>query len=161
MRTLILLRHGEAAPVGLGGDMERPLTAKGEQDAHAAGLALARLGLKPEVALVSPARRAQQTWAAAALTLEGCPARSERGLLHVGAQAVLAVAGAAGADAVLVVGHNPGLADLADRLARRAGPCAATAALKANGFAPASAAVFTCAGDAWRFEAFLPPENSA
>jgi phosphohistidine phosphatase len=57
--VLWLLRHGEAADGS--DDDERPLTEKGEQQARAAGLALARLGVRVDHCLTSPKRRALDT----------------------------------------------------------------------------------------------------
>jgi phosphohistidine phosphatase len=56
---LWLLRHAEAAD-GLPDD-ERPLTARGERHAEAAGKALARLGVQIDACLTSPKARALQT----------------------------------------------------------------------------------------------------
>jgi phosphohistidine phosphatase len=57
--VLWLLRHAEAADGTV--DDERPLTEKGEQQARAAGLALARLGVHVDHCLSSPKRRALET----------------------------------------------------------------------------------------------------
>jgi phosphohistidine phosphatase len=54
-----LLRHGEAAE-GRPDDL-RPLTELGERQARAAGAALASLGVKVEVCLASPKKRALDT----------------------------------------------------------------------------------------------------
>src|SRR2546423_15168199 len=54
-----LLRHGEAAEGSP--DSERPLTAKGEEQSRAAGLALAALGAKLDACLTSPKVRAHDT----------------------------------------------------------------------------------------------------
>ena len=54
-----LLRHGEAAEGSP--DSERPLTAKGEEQARTAGLAMARLGVKLKTCLTSPKVRAYET----------------------------------------------------------------------------------------------------
>ncbi|MGI8430316.1 MAG: SixA phosphatase family protein [Solirubrobacteraceae bacterium] len=54
-----LLRHGEAAD-GLP-DHDRPLTERGMRQAHAAGVALARLRTNIDVCLSSPKLRAVQT----------------------------------------------------------------------------------------------------
>jgi phosphohistidine phosphatase len=56
---LWLLRHAEAAP-GTPDD-DRPLTEKGMRQADAAGIALARLGVRLDVCLSSPKLRALQT----------------------------------------------------------------------------------------------------
>lgn len=65
--TLVLLRHGKAVPSVSGrSDAERPLSDTGRRDAAAAGAWLAENGLIPDLVLCSPARRAVQTWQAAA-----------------------------------------------------------------------------------------------
>ena len=61
-RRLILIRHAKADAGVV--DLERPLTARGESDAAAAGRLLARAGAVPDRAVLSPARRARQTWEA-------------------------------------------------------------------------------------------------
>ena len=59
--TLWLLRHGDAEPHGSGPDFERRLTARGEQQARAAGRALARMGVSFERVFTSPRVRALDT----------------------------------------------------------------------------------------------------
>ncbi|HXD57117.1 MAG TPA: phosphoglycerate mutase family protein [Thermoleophilaceae bacterium] len=54
-----LLRHGEAAEGRP--DDQRPLTELGERQARAAGAALAKLGVRVEVCLSSPKKRALDT----------------------------------------------------------------------------------------------------
>jgi phosphohistidine phosphatase len=54
-----LLRHGEAAEGHP--DDDRPLTERGEEQARAAGAALAKLGVQIELCLSSPKRRAADT----------------------------------------------------------------------------------------------------
>ena len=58
---LYLLRHGEAESGGGVPDLERPLTATGADSAALAAATLARLGLRFEKGLTSPAVRAVQT----------------------------------------------------------------------------------------------------
>lgn len=64
---LVLVRHAQAAagPV----DAERPLTERGVRQAAAIGSWLARSGLTPDRVLLSPARRAVQTWEQAGAAL--------------------------------------------------------------------------------------------
>lgn len=64
MHRLILMRHAEAesrAPQG-GGDIDRPLSSRGRDDAARMGQALASRGFRPDLALVSAAVRTRQTW---------------------------------------------------------------------------------------------------
>src|SRR6202046_1219978 len=60
-RQLWLLRHAEAEPHGARIDSERRLTARGEDQARTAGLALKRLGAELDGVLFSPKVRARQT----------------------------------------------------------------------------------------------------
>ena len=59
MHTLLLMRHAQAAPMAAT-DHDRPLTAYGRRQAHEMGLQLA--GRKIDLAMVSSARRTQQTF---------------------------------------------------------------------------------------------------
>jgi phosphohistidine phosphatase len=114
---LVLIRHAEAAhgPV----DAERPLTGQGERRAAAIGAWLERAGLLPDRVLVSPARRAVQTWARAGgvLTSEPQPAVDER--IHDNTvEALLAAVRETPEDVgtLVVVGHNPAVAELTGAL---------------------------------------------
>jgi phosphohistidine phosphatase len=60
-RQLWLLRHGDAEPHGTRADAERRLTTRGEGQSHAAGAALARLGVAFDAVLFSPKARARDT----------------------------------------------------------------------------------------------------
>lgn len=99
-----LLRHAEAADGQP--DEARPLTDKGERQAVLAGRALARLGVKLDVCLTSPRVRALDT---ARLACES---------LHLEPKVSAALDGgpfdverlAAGLGQVLLVGHNPSMA---------------------------------------------------
>jgi phosphohistidine phosphatase len=62
-----LLRHGEAAEGRP--DDDRPLTELGERQARAAGMALAKIGVRIEVCLSSPKKRALDTARLACETL--------------------------------------------------------------------------------------------
>jgi phosphohistidine phosphatase len=113
-RRLLLIRHARAAggPV----DLERPLTAEGVQQAAALGAWLEHAGLVPDRILVSPARRAVQTWeqAGAALSSGAQPMGDAR----VGdntVDALLAAIRETPEDvlSVAVVGHNPSIGELA------------------------------------------------
>lgn len=60
---LLIMRHGEAQSYAAS-DAQRPLTAKGEQQAITAGQTLQSLGFKPDLVWHSPYIRASQTAAA-------------------------------------------------------------------------------------------------
>jgi phosphohistidine phosphatase len=113
-RQLWVLRHAEAEPHGTRSDSARRLTARGEQQARAAGVALARLEAFFESVLFSPKTRARQTAELAAEAWQ----EDQRALLQGyaplasgfdGADAHQALS-AIGADGrLLVVGHEPDL----------------------------------------------------
>jgi phosphohistidine phosphatase SixA len=139
MQRLILLRHAEAEMSADAGDFARALTARGRREALAAGQALAARGLVPDIALVSPAARALQTWEAVAPALPPVQAEFDPALYHAEAGSLLEAAEASGAASVLLVAHNPGLHQLALGLAgkRDEEPLS-----RLRHFAPAAAAAF-------------------
>lgn len=61
MKTLILLRHAEAAEPGAGKDIDRPLTQKGRGMAVWVGNELSKKGLWPDFILCSSAQRTKET----------------------------------------------------------------------------------------------------
>ncbi|HWX96333.1 MAG TPA: phosphohistidine phosphatase SixA [Solirubrobacteraceae bacterium] len=120
-RQLWLLRHAEAEPHGTRQDAERRLTERGERQARAAGIALARIGVKFDAVLFSPKVRARQT---AELAAEGWSAQQRKRLrehapLSSGFDAQQALEALAGIDAdgcLLLVGHEPDLSRVAGDL---------------------------------------------
>jgi phosphohistidine phosphatase len=113
-RQLWVLRHAEAEPHGTRSDSARRLTARGEQQARAAGVALTRLEISFESVLFSPKTRARQT---AELAAEGWP-EDQRSLLQEhaplasgfdGAHALRALSAIDADGRLLVVGHEPDL----------------------------------------------------
>src|SRR5690242_5167363 len=67
-RTLVLVRHAKAMP-DAPSDIQRRLAGRGRRDATAAGEWLAQIGIAPDLVVVSPATRAQETWDAISATL--------------------------------------------------------------------------------------------
>ena len=119
MRRLMLLRHAKTErPEGGQRDRDRKLTKRGRADAPAIGAYMARHGLVPEVALVSPAKRAQETWELVAETFaKPPPLVTEDRIYNASTETLIEVVGEThGAHGVLVIGHNPGLHDVAVRL---------------------------------------------
>ncbi len=116
MRRLILFRHAKAEPRSPGGeDIARPLASRGRDDAAIMGAVLARAGLAPDLVLVSPARRARETWQYARGPFPGVAVEVRKGLYNAAPEGVAAEleAGTDGAGTVMVVGHNPSLQELA------------------------------------------------
>lgn len=144
MKRLILMRHGKAERTSAGGDFERALTDRGRGDAALMGRLLADEGLTPDIALVSAARRTQETWQAAAAAFPDAKESVLRGLYHAPADRILFEAEAAGAehDAVMVVGHNPGIHALVVALLREAGSGSSIVARAESRFPTATVAAF-------------------
>ncbi|WP_055694837.1 SixA phosphatase family protein [Streptomyces prasinopilosus] len=119
-RRLVVLRHAKSArPEGVP-DRDRPLAARGERDAPAAGRALAAAVGPPGLVLCSTAVRARRTWELAAAEWDAPPpVRYESRLYAAGVPGLLAVVREVPAEVgtLLLVGHNPGLADLVLALA--------------------------------------------
>lgn len=121
MRTLVLLRHAKSDyPPGVP-DHDRPLAARGRRDAPEAGAWLAAHCPPPDRVLVSSAKRAQETWALAAPHLGSYgTVVSESRIYEAAGSALAALVSALPAEdlTVVMVGHNPGLEDLAASLVR-------------------------------------------
>ena len=121
MRTLVLLRHAKSDyPPGLP-DHDRPLAPRGRRDAPEAGSWLAHHCPPLDRVLVSSAQRAQQTWALAAPHVDTYGTVVTEPRIYEAAAATLAalVSALPSEDrTVVMVGHNPGLEDLAASLVR-------------------------------------------
>ena len=116
MRRLLLLRHAKTERPEPGErDRNRKLTKRGREDAPLIGAYMARHGLVPDLALVSPATRAEETWALVAKALPTAPkVVEEEGIYNAGRDKLIGIIRKArDAHVLLVVGHNPGLHDLA------------------------------------------------
>ncbi len=119
MRRLLLLRHAKTERPEPGArDRDRKLTKRGRDDAPVVGAYMARHGLVPDLALVSPVTRAEQTWTLVAAAFAKAPrlVKDER-IYNAGVEKLLGIIrDTRDAHALLVIGHNPGLHDLAVRL---------------------------------------------
>ncbi|MFZ9501733.1 MAG: SixA phosphatase family protein [Beijerinckiaceae bacterium] len=148
MRRLILLRHAKAHRDDPAGDRARALTDRGRADAAAAGAWMRDHAIAPDVALVSDARRARETMERLLPALVRPPhMRVEPRLYLADPATLLRAIRATPADArvALVVGHNPGIAELALALAGE-GVAEAVGRL-AHAFPTASLAVLAFDGE--------------
>jgi phosphohistidine phosphatase len=112
------MRHAKAEPYA-DDDRERRLTARGRTDAAAAGQQLAAWGVRPDHGLVSAAARTVETWELVKQALDCRPVEEYDEELYVGsAGAVLETLRGVSDEhrTVVLVGHNPGLEDLVNRL---------------------------------------------
>ena len=120
MRRLMLLRHAKTERAQPGErDRDRKLTKRGRSDAPLIGAYMARHALVPDLALVSPAIRAQETWALVAdCFAKKAPAvvKDERIYNADPNQLMALLAETEEAKSLILVGHNPGLHDLAVQL---------------------------------------------
>ena len=120
-RTIFLLRHGKSSWSDPNlADHDRPLAPRGERAARRIAEHIRRKKLRPALVLCSPSLRTRQTLAAIRLgkrsAVEVVPqlyGASERELL------ALVLALPAEVDSVMLIGHNPGLQELALVLASR------------------------------------------
>ncbi|MFA6020216.1 MAG: histidine phosphatase family protein [Rhodospirillales bacterium] len=170
-RYLFLLRHAKAAPSGLASaDFERPLTERGLEDAAKMAALLVDLGVCPDRVLCSPSVRTRQTLEQIALAIPGLKASYPAEMYLIGWEALLSQLRKQKDEvrSVLVVGHNPGIEELAMSLAdpnqdggedlRRLQtkfPTAALAVLKLKGDWK-ELEISTC-----RLEAFVRPKDVA
>jgi len=146
MKRLWLLRHASAendAP-----DSRRRLSERGEEEARRVADRWADTQHTPDLVLSSPARRARATAEIATASLAPAPPRQlDESLYLASPDAILRAIGtvAPSCAGLLVVGHNPGLADLASDL----GGGAAAHELRSLGFPPAALATFELDVDDW------------
>ncbi|MFO1185580.1 MAG: histidine phosphatase family protein [Bauldia sp.] len=116
MLRLFLLRHAKAEPAVGGNDPARPLTAGGTKQARAVGAKLAAAFGRPDLVLVSPARRTRETLAALSEAITPPPdAISEDDLYSGDADDYRRIVAEHGGSnrSLLVVGHNPAIHEFA------------------------------------------------
>ena len=147
MRTLILLRHAKAVrPHEAENDKARGLTGRGRREAAEAGAAMEAAGLKPALALVSTAERTRQT-AAQALGGFSLERQFEEALYHAEPESIWDAFAASDAQSVVIVGHNPGIGELATMLVHQAHDGSRMARDLAGHFPTAAFAAFEIRGD--------------
>lgn len=118
-RRLILLRHAKSDwPDGVD-DKKRPLADRGRKAASLMGDYLEREGLVPDLVLVSTAERTQQTWGRVKKAFSQAPeVRDADAIYEAPAETLMSVL--KGVEpafrVVMMIGHNPGMEDLAAKL---------------------------------------------
>ena len=119
MRELILLRHAHAEGAVAGqDDADRPLSPEGRAEAEAAGRWLKEHGHAPERVLVSPSRRTKETLEQVLSVLGYVEQREDRRIYEATPGTLMQVADEhRDIGRVLIVGHNPGLEQMAALLA--------------------------------------------
>ena len=119
MLTLHLFRHAKSAwdDASLS-DFDRSLAPRGEGAAPAMAAYMKAQGLQPDLVLCSAARRTRDTWSLMAGAL-GQPRTTYLEEIYEAEASALATAirrAPASARRLMLIGHNPGLEDLADVL---------------------------------------------
>ena len=120
MKSLLILRHAKSSWKELGlSDHDRPLNKRGRHDAPKMGRLIRKKKLKPQLIICSGAKRARET---VELVTEACVYKHEilfsEALYAAGPEAYIKLLKELD-DAyqrVMVVGHNPGLEELLERL---------------------------------------------
>jgi phosphohistidine phosphatase len=116
MRRLMLLRHAKTETIEPGQrDRDRTLTVRGRTDAPIVGAYMAHHGLVPDLVLLSPAARSVETWELTARAFAKLPrVTTEERIYNASPQRLFGVVRETpDAPALLLVGHNPGLHELA------------------------------------------------
>jgi phosphohistidine phosphatase len=116
MKTLILMRHAKSSwnDPDLA-DHERPLNDRGRKSARLLGDWLRRKGHLPDQVLTSDSVRTRETLIG--LRLEA-PTKVTRKLYHADPATMASVLRQASGDRVLMLGHNPGIAEFAAYILR-------------------------------------------
>jgi phosphohistidine phosphatase len=120
MKRLYLMRHAKAVPADpQADDHARELTVRGMHDASAIARYMCKNGFEPRLLLVSTSARTRQT---AELVLREIAAKVEyREALYLtepGKILEMIQTAPQNISDLMVIGHNPGLEDLAGKLAR-------------------------------------------
>ncbi len=122
-RRLILTRHAKSAwDDPLLDDHDRPLNERGRRSALELGEWLHSRGYEPDQVLCSTAARTRETWALAlSAPLEVTPDVDYSGsLYHASPEVMLKLLKGATGDCVMMLGHNPGIAEFARMLPAKA-----------------------------------------
>jgi phosphohistidine phosphatase len=151
MKTLYLLRHAHSDSAEPGqDDHDRGLSARGEQESDNVGAFMKEQGLVPDALFCSTSVRTKETVRLSFARIfrpgkDGIMSRYDRSF-YLAPLDVL-VEEIRDADdhfsRLLVVGHNPGLEDLAEKLAVAGGQ-------SIGKFPPSALAAFTCEIEGWR-----------
>ena len=122
MRFLYVLRHAKSSWKSGAPDHERPLAGRGRRAANTICRYVREHGLEPELVLCSTARRARETLERIEPGLGSPGVRFEQSLYEATSGALLDRLRVVPDDvgSVMLIGHNPGLQQLALDLARPA-----------------------------------------
>ncbi|HME28081.1 MAG TPA: histidine phosphatase family protein [Acetobacteraceae bacterium] len=170
MHQLLLLRHAKSSwDEPKLADRDRPLSKRGRRAAGAMRRAMLDLGLTPDVVLVSPSRRTQETLAALEPWDDTPLVEQVEALYLATAPQLLAILRGVNETvrSLMLIGHNPGMHELAVLLASTSAASDATGRVTA-GFPTAALAEFSVATQWQQLDAagtrlvrFLTPRDLA
>ncbi len=149
MKQLFLLRHAQALPADGASDIERKLTPNGQADARALGTTMKNKNYQPDLVLCSPAKRTKETLEHLIESLEECPVETVPGIYHGTRGDLFHLIQNVSDDvkALLLIGHNPVIHELAATLAQEDSP--ALMSRLAGGYAPGTLSALDCACEKW------------
>lgn len=149
-RRLVVMRHAKAEPTAPS-DHGRALASRGRRDAEAVGRWLSGQGITPDAALVSASLRTHQTWEHVASAAGWEVSVDFSGALYAaGPDSTFDLIREvdAGVRTLLVIGHNPTMASIAELIDDGEGDPDAATALVTRGLPTSGLAVFSVVG-AW------------
>ena len=112
--TLILMRHAKSSWDDLTlSDHERPLNKRGRASASAMGKWLRKNGQVPDSCISSDSARTRETFERLGFAI---PVQFTPALYHAGPEAMISRLASATGETILMIGHNPGIAEFAERL---------------------------------------------
>lgn len=146
MSTLILMRHAKALRRPGLSDHARPLTERGRRDAALVARALQEAGLAPDLIIASDSARTRETLEIMAPVFRPrAQERLEPRLYLAASQDMLAVIRSAPPCArLMIIGHNPGMAELAVSLTGRGTPELVTRIVESFPTSAAAVIAFDC-----------------
>ena len=152
MKKLIVMRHAKSdwSDSSLK-DSERPLNRRGIKDAPRMGKALVKAGFRPDLILLSPAERTNQTAAGLIRGMGGsCPAEFIEDFYQGDPEAFFAALEkyANKAEIILILAHNPGIENFVMRV------CGCHERMPT-----AAAALFECSNEEWQLKGILRPKE--
>ena len=119
MKTLILMRHGEAQALSVDGiDFNKTLTSNGLKQAMSKGEELRKKNIAPNLIVHSSAKRTTETFKEVNKTLQCFNKQSTKEIYNASLTAILNVVHEIDKsnDVAMVIGHNPGISELAEHL---------------------------------------------
>ncbi|MEM9938198.1 MAG: histidine phosphatase family protein [Pseudomonadota bacterium] len=132
MKRLMLMRHAKTEPWTEGiDDHARALTPTGHRAAQAMAALLKSEGWAPDRAMISSARRTRETWALMSKVFPDCQGQIDEDLYLAGERGISeSISKLDGPGTTLIIGHNPGMHDMALHIMREAGSIDHQAAIR-------------------------------